>query len=307
MTPANPPLQHSASALRGVILVLLAVLVFACMDTAGKHLMTRFNVPLVAAARYVVGLVLLTALMTPRHGRALWKTERTGLVVLRGLSLCAATLCAGLALQRMPVGETIAILYLQGFGIMLAAGYFLREHISPVGWISAAAGFCGVLLIARPGGALDALGLVFALCGAAVSVIYILLSRSLAKTESTMALLFHVSLWGSVVFSILLAINWQHFSFTPLDLFLLGMMGVAGLAGHLLFTIAYRFAPASMLAPFNYFHIAIATFLGWLVYGHVPDGWALAGMAMIALGGAAMALAAHLEKSKLQEDTVAEA
>ncbi|MFO1033683.1 MAG: hypothetical protein U1E15_06285 [Hyphomicrobiales bacterium] len=140
----------------------------------------------------------------------MWKTERTGLVVLRGLSLCAATLCAGLALQRMPVGETIAILYLQGFGIMLAAGYFLREHISPVKWVGFRSRFDFVGSIAdrkARGGALDALGLVFALRGAAVSVIYILLSRSLAKTESTMALLFHVSLWGSVVFSILLAIN----------------------------------------------------------------------------------------------------
>ena len=153
---------HVPGALRGILPVLAAVLVFACMDTVGKYLMTKFSVPLVAAVRYGLNLAFLVMLMAPRHGRDLWKTHRTGLVLLRGSSLAAATFFAGLALQRMPVGETVAILYLQGFGIMLAAGFFLGERVSPAGWIAAVAGFAGVLLIARPGGALAPLGVVFA-------------------------------------------------------------------------------------------------------------------------------------------------
>lgn len=292
---------HVPSALRGVLLVLAAVLVFACMDTAGKYLMTKFSVSLVAAVRYGLNLVFLVMLMAPRHGRELWKTQRTGLVLLRGSSLAAATFFAGLALQRMPVGETVAILYLQGFGIMLAAGFFLGERVSPAGWIAAVAGFAGVLLIARPGGALAPLGVAFALTCAAVSVVYILLSRSLAMTESTMALLFHVAITGTVLFGVLLLFNWQTFSYTPLDILLLVFMGAASLAGHFLLTSAYRFAPASMLAPFNYFHIAFAVILSWLVYNHVPDGWALTGMAMIAISGAAIAIHTHLSKSIAKE------
>jgi drug/metabolite transporter (DMT)-like permease len=295
------------SPMRGILCVLAAVIVFACMDTAGKYLMSKYSVPLVATVRYGLSLVFLVGLMAPRHGRGLWRTQRTGLVALRGMSLAAATLFAGLALQRMPVGETVAILYLQGFGIMLAGGYFLRERISLVGWLAAIIGFSGVLLIARPGGALAPAGVVFAICGAGVSVVYILLSRELAKTESTMAMLFHVSLWGSLALATLLLFNWQWFTYTPLDIALLVFMGAASLAGHFLLTTAYRFAPASMLAPFNYFHIGIATFLGWLFYGHLPDGLAFLGMAMIALSGAAMALHAHFAKSKVQEDTLAEA
>ncbi|NJM30925.1 MAG: hypothetical protein HC855_13250 [Rhizobiales bacterium] len=73
---------------------------------------------------------------------------------------------------------------------MIAAGYFLKERISALGWIAAAIGFVGVILIARPGGALAPLGVLFALVCSSVSVIYILLSRLLAPTESTMAMLF---------------------------------------------------------------------------------------------------------------------
>lgn len=291
---------------RGILLALAAVLTFACLDVAGKHLLTRYNVSLVSAVRYGLNLVILVAFLAPRHGRKLWQTQRTGLVALRGLSLSAATLFAGLALQRMPVGETIAILYLQGFGIMIAAGLLLKERISAAGWIAAAIGFTGVLLIARPGGALDPLGVVFALAGAAVSVVYILLSRTLAKTESTMAMLFHVAIWGSLAFGLLLLFNWQAITYSSLDVVLFGFLGAASLAGHFLLTSAYRHAPASLLAPFNYFHIAFATVLGWFFYNHLPDGLALLGMAMIGVSGAAIALHAHRQSlpSARQESTL---
>jgi drug/metabolite transporter (DMT)-like permease len=286
--------------MRGIALVLVAVMLFAIMDTAAKYLIGQFGVPLVSSIRYGMNLILLAVFLIPRHGRKLWQTQRTGLVMLRGAALAVATLFAGLALQRMPVGETIAIIYLQGSGIMIAAGLFLRERVSAFGWIAAATGFAGVLLIARPGGALDPIGVALALACAAISVVYILLSRALAPTESTMSLLFHVAVAGLLLFGLLLPFTWRDVSMTRLDVLLLAFIGTASLAGHYLLTSAYRFAPASMLAPFNYVHIAMATLFGAIVYQHVPDGWALTGMAMIGVSGAAVALYTHLTRRVAQ-------
>jgi drug/metabolite transporter (DMT)-like permease len=288
------------SPLRGILLVLAAVTLFACMDTAGKYLMTKFNVPFVAGVRYGLNLIILSALMLPRHGPALWATNRTGLVILRGFALSAATLLMGFALRFIPVGEAVAIIYLQGFGVMLAAGYFLKESISAVGWVAAFVGFAGVVLIARPGSSLDPVGVALALACAAISVLYILSSRVLARTETTMALLFHVAFWGLLVFLVLMPFQWQSYDFMALDIALLFFMGSASLLAHYLLTSAYRFAPASLLAPFNYFHIALAAILSWLVYDHIPDQLALLGMAMIALSGAAVAVHTHFSSSKGQ-------
>ncbi len=284
------------SPLRGILLVLAAVTLFACMDTAGKYLMTKFNVPLVAGIRYGLNLVILSALMLPRHGTALWATKRTALVITRGLALSVATLLMGFALRLIPVGEAVAIIYLQGFGVMIAAGYLLKEHISITGWIAATVGFAGVVLIARPGGALDPLGVILALGCSAVSVLYILLSRVLARTETTMSMLFHVAAWGLLVFVGLIPFQWRSYDYAAKDVALLGFMGSASLLAHYLLTSAYRFAPASLLAPFNYFHIALAVLMSWLVYDHVPDHIALLGMAMIALSGATIAVHTHLNK-----------
>jgi drug/metabolite transporter (DMT)-like permease len=288
-----------AAPLKGIALVIIACVLFACMDTAGKYLMTKFNVPFVAAVRYGLNLVLLLAIFGPRQGARLWQTNRTALVMLRGASLAVATCFAGLALQRLPVGESVAIFYLQGFGVLLAAGYFLKERVTLLGWICAIAGFAGVLLIVRPGGALAPLGVLFALICSAISVVYILLSRVLAATESTFTLLFHVAIAGVILFSVLLPFHWAPISLTAMDVSLLMFMGVASLAGHYVLTAAYRFAPASLLTPFNYSHIAFAVLLSWLVYAHVPDGLSIIGMAVIAISGATAALHTHFTRTEV--------
>jgi drug/metabolite transporter (DMT)-like permease len=301
MAPVTSKLRTAP--LKGIVLVLCACVLFACMDTAGKYLMTKYNVPFVAAVRYGINLILLLALAGPHQGAALWRSSRLGLVVLRSFSLAVATFFAGLALQRMPVGETVAIFYLQGFGVLLAAGYFLKERVTLFGWLAAIVGFAGVLLIVRPGSSLPPLGVVFALICSAVSVVYILLSRVLAATENTVTLLFHVAIAGVFLFGLLLPFHWTPISVGPLDAALLGFMGVASLTGHYLLTAAYRFAPASRLAPFNYFHIAFAVLLSWLVYNHVPDGFALSGMAMIAIAGAGIAIHAHITRASVSLTT----
>jgi drug/metabolite transporter (DMT)-like permease len=288
--------RTSHAPLKGILLVLSAAVIFAVMDTVGKYLMTRFNVPFVAAIRYALNMVLLAAFVMPRHGTKLWQSNQTHLVALRGASLACATFFAGLTLQRLPVGEAVSLFYLQGFGVMLAAGYFLKEKISWVGWAAAIAGFAGVLLIAHPSGNLEPIGVVFGIICAAISVTYIFLSRSLAATENTMALLFHVGLAGTILFSVMLAFNWQPFSPSTVEWAMLFFMGAASLLAHFLLTSAYRFAPASMLAPFNYFHIAFAVLAGWMVYNHLPDTYSILGMALIAVSGAALALYTHLTK-----------
>ena len=77
---------------------------------------------------------------------------------------------------------------------------------------------------------------------------------------------------------------------------LLIAMGVFATVGHFLFTAAYRVAPVSLLTPVNYMHLAWAAFLGWLVFGHIPDTISLVGIILVALAGAGNALWNHFKK-----------
>jgi drug/metabolite transporter (DMT)-like permease len=283
----------------GILFVILATLTFAVSDVVTKHLTAFYPVPVIMAVRYLVNGALLLAVFLPREGRRLFQAQRLGLVLLRGVCLAVASLTMGWALQLMPVAETVAIIYLTPFAVMLLASPILGEKVSTVGWAGAAFGFVGVLLIVRPGGSLDPMGVVFALANASLSTGYHLLTRLLSRTETTSSLLFHTA-WVGAVFFVAIAIPaLEGFAPTLLDLGLMGLLGLSMAVGHFLFTAAYREAPASMLSPINYLHLVWAAGLGWLVFGHLPELLSLFGIVLITSAGVGVALHAHLQRRRV--------
>ena len=287
---ALAPAIQTGVPMKGVALVVCATLLFAVSDVLGKHLFATYSVVLVMSVRYAVNTALLAGLLGPSQGAALWRTHRTFWVVARGLCLAAASLTMGMALRLMPVGETVAIIYLAPIAVMVLAWLLLGEVVSPLGWIGALIGFAGVLLIVRPGTGLDPVGVVLCLINASLATGYHLLTRVLARTETMTSMLFHTALAGMLVFLALTPFEPDLAAPPWLDLALMGLLGVLATVGHFLFTAAYREAPASLLAPVNYLHLVWAGILGWLVFGHMPDGWTLVGMAMVAGAGVAVAL-----------------
>lgn len=276
--------------LRGIALVALATLAFAVSDVMTKDLAARHPVVLVVAVRYALNLGLVTALVGPRVGAGLWRVRRGWLVTLRGLCLAGASLTMGLALRVMPVGETVAIVYLAPLVVLVLSAPVLGERVALSAWLGAGAGFAGVMLILRPGSGLDGFGVAMALVNVGFSTAYHLLTRLLARTESTVAMLWHTALVGALGFGLGALLAPPDLPVTPADLGLMAGLGVLATLGHFLFTAAYREAPAALLAPVNYLHLVWAGALGWLAFAHVPDAPALAGMALVAGAGVWAAL-----------------
>ena len=289
------PLQHNA--LKGFLLAAAGLFLFSCMDSTTKYLTVHYNVPFVVAMRYLVHFLLMVMILAPRHSAQLIHTQRTGLVIARAVVLCIASLCMGMALHRMPLAETTAINFLAPTLVALLAGSILQEKIGAWGWAAIVTGFIGVLLIARPGGGLDAIGIMFALGAAAANATYQLLSRLLASTEKAITLLFYTALIGSIIFGIALPWFWENEAPSSLEVILLLSMGVSGGLGHYLFTLAYRHAPASMLAPMTYLQLLWAGLLGWIVFGTIPDSMSLVGMAVVAASGLIIAFTSRFTKA----------
>jgi drug/metabolite transporter (DMT)-like permease len=288
-TPSTPaPLSHKP--LRGFVLIVAATLLFAYNDTTNKLLLEDYNVPMVTALRYIGHCLLMMALVAPFRGKEMVKTVRTGWVFVRAGSLAIGSLLVSLAFQRMPVAETTAIVYLAPVLVVALSGPILSEKVGLNAWIAAAIGFAGVLLIARPGGGLDPWGVIFVLGNVIVSVSYNLLSRVLAKTERTTAMLFYSALVGAIGFGIFLPWTMHGVSPTPFQLLLFFGLGVSAWLGHYCFTQSYRYAPAAFIAPMSYMHLLWAGILGWVIFGHAPEPIALVGMGLVAVAGVVSAL-----------------
>ena len=279
--------------MKGILLVVIATLAFALADTITKQQTTRHPVAVVLAMRYLVNVFLLTLLLGPRLGSGLWRVKRRWLAMLRGLCLALGALTAALALRVMPVGETVAIIYLSPIMVMLLAIPLLGERPGLAGWLGAAFGFAGVVLIVRPGAGLDPVGVAFALANACLGTGYHLLTRYLAFTETTVALLYQTALVGAVIFCVMALGSLDGLAMNGTDFAMMLLLGTFMTIGHFMFTAAYREAPASLLAPINYLHVFWAGGLGLLIFGHLPDGWSLLGMALVCASGAIVAIRAY--------------
>ncbi len=275
---------------RGVLLYCAALLMFACLDGTTKVLTAHYPVPVVAAVRYASQLLLMTALL-PRPRRALFVTHRPVLVAARSLSLVLVTLMMGYALSRLPLAEATSIVFLAPMLLALLAGPVLGERLSLSRWLAVIGGFLGVLLIVRPGGALDTLGVLFALLAAVFNSVYQLLSRLLIG-ERTVSLLYQSAVAGTLVFGLVAPFVLGGPVLTVATAALMFSLGVSGGLGHLFFTLAFREAPTSLLAPLSYLQLLWAALIGLLVFGQVPDAVSLLGMLVIAVSGVSVVLRA---------------
>lgn len=277
--------------LRAAVLMLAALLLFALLDATSKHLSQTFNVPLLVWARYAVHLLLMTVFLGPSHGLRLVRTARPLAQVLRALLLVAVTGFAMAAFRIMPLAETTALIFVTPLIVALLAGPFLGERVGPLRWLAAFAGFGGVLLIARPGGALSLEGVAYTTIAAVCYALYQIQTRRMAATERPVTMVFYTALAGTGAMSLALPWFWYGPAPSIVEIIMICSLALYGGTGHYLLTHAFRYAPASTLAPLLYAQLVWAALLGWLIYGQWPDGPSILGMLVIVGGGIAVAFA----------------
>lgn len=281
-------------ALSGMLLAVAAVACFATLDTTTKYITMTVSVLLGLWFRYMFQAVATTAVMLPQCGRSLFHTRHLALQCLRGALLFVTSLFTFLSVRHMPVGEFTAIGMITPLVVTLLAATLLREHVSRRRWALVAGGFVGTLIIIRPGGGLFGWYTLLPLTMVAAYSAFQILTSRLVKTEDAVTMHVYTGWVGTLLGSLALPFV-RSLPQTALEWGGLLLMGTMGTVGHFMLIHAYRRAPAATLTPLLYVQIAFAMLGGWLVFDHIPDGWALLGMSLIAFCGAASAWLAVLE------------
>ncbi len=284
---ARPPAAGRAFT-RALPLFLLAGFCLSSLDATAKYLVADHALFLVVWARYAGQMLFVTPFAWRHAGSGFWRTQRLGLQLLRSALLLGATACFFAALRYLPLAEGSAITFLAPiFGVVLS-GPVLGERPNLARWIATAAGFCGILVLVRPGSAVFHPAAFLLVLAALFNALYYLLTRKLVD-ESMYTTLFYSALVGTVGLS--LALPWELHASTPTSrdgLFLaLGLF--AGL-GHWLIVRAFQFAQPSLLLPFSYLQMIWATLYGYLIFDQLPDRWSAAGMSVIVASGLLLAL-----------------
>ncbi len=278
------PVQHHA--LAGIALVIAAVACFSVLDTTTKYISAW--VPLLMALwfRYAFQAIATTLVILPLRGTRVLRTRHLPFQCLRGVLLLASSLFAFASLKHMPVGEFTAIVMISPLAITVLAATVLKEKVSLLRWLLVAGGFLGTLVIIRPGGAAFNWASLLPLGLVATNAWFQVLTSKLARTEDPVTMHLYTGWVGTLIASLALPFVWTRLDASWLWLALC-LMGVMATVGHFMLILAYQRAPAATLTPYLYAQIAFAMVGGWLVFQHVPDGWSMIGMVMIAVCGAA--------------------
>ena len=266
--------------MRGILLILAAVTLFVAMDTLGKYLGRDYPIWQVVWARYAFHLALMSPLLA--MGRVTIRTGRPGVQVFRSLMLVSVTFLFYTSVQFMPLATANAIGFLAPLLVTALSVPLLGERVGPRRWAAVVAGFLGVVVIIRPNADMDP-AMLLPLGVAVCFALYHLSTRMLSHTDRPLTTLFWTAVVGLIVSTSMLPFDWR----TP-DAggwALLASLGALGCVSHLLMIKAYSYAPASVMAPFTYTQLVWAIPAGFLVFGDLPDAWALAGATVIVGSG----------------------
>jgi drug/metabolite transporter (DMT)-like permease len=270
--------------LRGVLMMLAAVGAFSIMDAMMKSLTLRYPAVQVAFLRGASSLpfVFLTYALAGRLSAL--RPVRIWLHIVR--AVFAVLMLWGFlwALARASLADTYAVYMCAPLLVVLAGSLMLGERIARHVWIAIFTGLAGVFVMLRPSveGFASLAGLA-ALGSALAYAIVVVMVRILARTETTAAMVF----WYLVLLAagaLLIALpGWV--AIVAADWPWIVAIGLAGWAGQYLITEAFRLAPASVVAPFEYSALVWGVAIDWVVWQALPGARMLAGSAIVVGAG----------------------
>lgn len=277
---------HPGSALTGILLTVCACAAFSVLDAGSKYVGALVPIFMALWLRYSLQTVITIGIGVARHGTQVFGTRHWRFQIMRAFLFCASNGCAMMSLRYLPLAEFTAVVAMTPLAMTLVAALWLRQPVSPLRWVLVAMGFIGTVVIIRPGGANFSGGaLVWPLLQLAANTAYQIVSSQMAGKERPLTTQIYTSLLALVLTTASLPWFWQMPDTAALWLGALAM-GVGSTIGHLMLLKAYEHAKPATISPFLYSQIPFAVFSGWLLYGHMPDHWAVLGMVAIAVGGA---------------------
>ncbi|EHA15204.1 DMT family transporter [Halomonas sp. HAL1] len=284
------------TSLKGILCMCMGVLFLALGDAVSKWLGETHSPLQIIFFRALVSLPMIALLAHFAGGLRKLRTKRPGVHFLRGLIYTATMVCFVWGLTLLPLAEATAIAFVAPLFVTLLSVPLLGERIDPPVLIASLVGFVGVLIVVRPNGDAFQLGALVLVAAALFYALMMITARRYGAREHLWAMLFYMTFVPLVVTGLTLPWVWQ----TPQPWHWVGFFtsGIFGVAATAFITLAFRYAPAAIAAPFDYTAMLWAVLLGWWFWGEMPDLWVWVGSALIM--GSGLAVAYHDRRTTLK-------
>ena len=225
------------------------------------------------------------------------RSQRPGLQMLRGAALLGSSLFFISGLRFLPIAEASATGFVSPLFVTALSIVFLGESVGVRRWIATAVGLIGVLIILRPGTGAFHPAAFFPIVSALAWACTLVMTRMLSGREHALTTMTYSSITGACIMCALVPFVWVAPSWHDV---LFGIfIGIASTAGQWIVVLAFRYADASVLAPFSYTQLLWVSILGFVIFGELPDIWTVVGAVFIVGSGLYTAHRERIRRSQL--------
>jgi len=254
--------------------MLLSAAAGACV----RHLSGNVPTLELVFVRNVVGLLMFVPWLL-RQGVSVMRTSCLPLYSLRVFFAYTAMVMLFFAWGELPIADVFALQFtIPLFTIMLAV-LILKQQTDRQAWAACLIGFCGALIVMRPGVIELTMAAVAAIASAMMSAGSNTTIKLLTRTESVGT----ITVYSNLLMLPLALIPTFFVWVTPTLTQIPWIIGAAlfSAVGGLCFTLAVGAADARVVQPFQFTRMIFAAAIGYWMFFELPDIWTWVGAAVI--------------------------
>jgi drug/metabolite transporter (DMT)-like permease len=279
----------------GILLMLGAGIVFSMADAISKVLAETLPLAEITWLRWSGLVAVVLPALISSGGRSMHSVAPL-LQIFRSLSLVGSSFFFVWGLSNLPLASAVAISFVSPAFVTALSIPILSEQVGIRRWAAIFVGLGGVLVIIRPGSDTFQLAALFPLLSSICWAVAVVTTRKLGHGDPPWTAMAYTGLVGFGFMSLFMPAIFT--VPTGRELLIGAAMAFFAFIGQFLTLMAFRRAPASILAPFSYVQLVWSTGLGYLIFGSLPDAWTWLGAGIIISSGGYMG---HRERIRRRE------
>ncbi|WEX08748.1 DMT family transporter [Chelativorans sp. AA-79] len=280
---STAPLAPASDTTRlGIIVMIVAILLFALNDAMGKWLVATYTIGQVLLIRSAAALAILAPFLWKGGLRPLVQVERPGLQFLRVLFSTGEVYGFYFAVAYLPLADVMTYWLAAPIYVAALSPLLLGERVGWRRWVAIFVGFVGVIIALDPSAAALTPPAVISIVGSFAFAFMLLSSRALRATPDR-TLVFWQIVGAGLIGLVTAPFGWV--TPTGTDFLLLALLGVVAMLAHVGVNRAMKLADAATVAPFQYMLLLWAVVFGWAFFGDIPRLEILIGGAIIVAAG----------------------
>ena len=267
----------------GITLMVITTFMFSSMDGVSRYLAENNNVFTLVTMRYwfIAFVMIVTCLFIKNRVLDILNTKQPYIQFSRGVILSLNNCLVVYTFTLLGLVETHAIIACYPLIVAGLSVPFLGERFGWRRWMAIFTGFIGVIIILRPNTNVITEASIFAIVGAIMFAVYLILTRYVSRSDTAITSFFWTGIGGTVTMSLISLFIWD--DILKEDYLWLLLMCVLSAGSHFMMVKTLQVAEASVVQPFSYLQLVFGSIIGVTIFSESIDLMIIIG-ALIVIG-----------------------